>query len=39
MEALKVLKDEKLAENSEALGIIFREEMNKLKAETDLITA
>ncbi len=39
VEALKVLKDEKLAENSEALGIIFREEMNKLKAETDLITA
>ncbi len=39
MEALKVLKDEKLAENSEALGIIFREEMNKLRAETDLITA
>jgi len=38
MEALKVLKDEKLAENSEKLGIIFREEMNKLKAETDLIT-
>ena len=38
MEALKVLKDEKLAENSENLGIIFREEMNKLKAETDLIT-
>ena len=39
MEALKVLKDEKLAENSEKLGIIFREEMNKLKAETDLITS
>jgi ornithine--oxo-acid transaminase len=38
MEALKVLKDEKLAENSEALGILFREEMNKLKKETDLIT-
>ncbi|MBA2611782.1 MAG: ornithine--oxo-acid transaminase [Bacteroidetes bacterium] len=38
MEALKVLKDEKLAENAEKLGIIFREEMNKLKAETDLIT-
>jgi len=38
MEALQVLKDENLAENSEALGIIFREEMNKLKAETDVIT-
>ncbi len=39
MEGLKVLKDEKLAENAEAMGIIFREEMNKLKNETDLITA
>lgn len=39
MEALKVLKDEKLAENAEKLGIVFRDEMNKLKAETDLITA
>lgn len=38
MEALKVLKDEKLAENSEALGIIFRAEMTKLQAECDLIT-
>lgn len=38
MEALKVLKEEKLAENSENLGIIFRDEMNKLKAETNLIT-
>ncbi len=38
MEALKVLKDEKLAENSEKLGIIFREEMNKLKTECDVIT-
>lgn len=38
MEALKVLKEEKLAENSEALGILFREEMNKLKAECDVIT-
>ena len=38
MEALKVLKDENLSENSEKLGIIFREEMNKLKAESDLIT-
>ncbi len=38
MEALQVLKDEKLAENAEALGIIFRAEMNKLKADTDVIT-
>jgi len=38
MEALKILKEEKLAENSERLGIIFRAEMNKLKTETDLIT-
>lgn len=38
IEALKVLKEEQLAENSEALGILFREEMNKLKKETDLIT-
>jgi ornithine--oxo-acid transaminase len=38
MEALKVLKDEKLAENSEKLGVIFREEMEKLKKESDLIT-
>lgn len=38
MEALKVLKDEKLAENAEKLGILFRAEMNKLKNETDIIT-
>jgi len=38
MEALKVLRDEKLADNAEKMGIIFREEMNKLKAETDIIT-
>jgi len=38
IEALKVLKDEKLSENSEALGIIFRDEMNRLKNESDLIT-
>jgi ornithine--oxo-acid transaminase len=38
MEALKVLKDEKLAENSEALGVVFRDEMKKLMQETDLIT-
>jgi len=38
MEALKVLKDENLAENSEKLGILFRDEMTKLKNETDVIT-
>jgi ornithine--oxo-acid transaminase len=38
MEALKVLKDEKLVENSEKLGIVFREEMKKLQDETDLVT-
>lgn len=37
MEALKVLKDEDMAGNSEKLGQIFREEMEKLKQETDLI--
>lgn len=30
--ALTVLKDEKLAENSEALGIIFREELKKINS-------
>jgi ornithine--oxo-acid transaminase len=39
MEALQVLKDEKLAENAEALGIIFRAEMTKLMNECDVITA
>jgi ornithine--oxo-acid transaminase len=35
--ALKVLKDENLAENAEAMGEIFRERMEALKAKTDLI--
>lgn len=39
MEALKVLKEEKLSENAEAMGIIFRDEMNKLMKETSVITA
>lgn len=39
MEALKVLKDEKLAENAETLGVIFREEMIKLQNNTDIVTA
>jgi ornithine--oxo-acid transaminase len=38
MEALKVLKDENLIENSEKLGILFRNEMNRLKNECDIIT-
>ena len=37
-EALQVLKDDKLAENAERLGEIFRNEMNKLKAEMPLVT-
>jgi ornithine--oxo-acid transaminase len=39
MEALKVIKDEQLAENSEKLGIIFRAELEKLNKESDLVTA
>jgi len=38
IEALQVVKDEKLAENSDRLGIIFRERMNTLKQKTKLIT-
>ena len=38
MEALKVLRDEKMAENAETLGQVFREEMNKLAKENDVIT-
>lgn len=36
--ALEVLKEEKLAENSEKLGIIFRAEMQKLVEEFDMVT-
>lgn len=36
--ALEVIKDEKLAENAEKLGHLFRAEINKLIAESDLIT-
>lgn len=39
MEALKVLKEENLSDNAEKMGIIFREEMNKLKNECEIITA
>ena len=38
MEALQILRDEKLAENSETLGHVFRAEMEKLRKESDLIT-
>lgn len=38
LEALQVVLDEDLAENSERLGKIFRERMNLLKAKTSLIT-
>jgi ornithine--oxo-acid transaminase len=36
--ALDVVKNEKLADNAEKLGIIFRREINKLIEESDLIT-
>ncbi len=36
--ALQVLVDEKLADNAERLGKIFRDEMNKLMQKTDVIT-
>lgn len=39
MEALKILKDEKLAENAETLGIVLRDELRKLMTETDVVTA
>ncbi|HEY3405097.1 MAG TPA: ornithine--oxo-acid transaminase [Ohtaekwangia sp.] len=38
MEALQVIKDEKLTENSMRLGVIFRERMQALTKKTDLIT-
>jgi ornithine--oxo-acid transaminase len=37
MAALEVLKEEKLAENSEKLGIIFRAEMQKLVNEYEMV--
>lgn len=36
--ALEVVKDENLADNAEQLGILFRSEMNRIIAKTDLIT-
>jgi ornithine--oxo-acid transaminase len=39
MAALQVVKDEKLAENAEAMGQLFRERMTQLKNQRpDLIT-
>jgi len=38
MAALEVVRDEKLSEKAEALGILFRERMNALIAKTDLVT-
>jgi ornithine--oxo-acid transaminase len=38
MESLQVVKDEKLAENSRKLGIIFRDRMKALITKTKLIT-
>lgn len=37
MEALKVVQDENLADNAAALGALFREEMNKLVEESELV--
>ncbi|WP_019988769.1 ornithine--oxo-acid transaminase [Rudanella lutea] len=38
MAALQVVQDEQLAENAEAMGQIFRDRMNALRAKSDLIT-
>jgi ornithine--oxo-acid transaminase len=38
MAALEVVRDEKLSEKAEALGVIFRDRMNALIAKTDLVT-
>ncbi len=38
MEALQVVIDEKLAERSEKLGVIFRSRMNALKSKTERIS-
>ncbi len=37
MEALQVVKDERLADNAEKLGQVFRDRMNSLKAKADQI--
>lgn len=38
MEAMEVIRDEQLAENAEKLGQIFRDEMQKLVEQTDLVS-
>lgn len=38
MAALEVVEDERLAQNARKLGQLFRDEMNKLIEETDLVT-
>lgn len=38
VEALEVVLDEKLAENAERLGVIFRDRMNALMVKTNLVT-
>jgi ornithine--oxo-acid transaminase len=38
LEALKVIQDEELADNAEDLGTFFRNEMEKLIDETDLVS-
>lgn len=38
MEALQVVKDERLAQNAERLGIVFRDRMNALRQKTQMIT-
>jgi len=38
MEALQVVKDEKLAENARKLGVIFRNRLNELLKKTTLVT-
>ncbi len=38
MAALRVVKDENLAENAEKMGDLFRKEMNLLVKESDLVT-
>jgi ornithine--oxo-acid transaminase len=37
MEALQVVKDERLAQNARKLGVLFRQEMNRIIASSDLI--
>jgi len=37
--ALEVVRDEELADNAERLGVIFRAEMNRIIASTDLVVS